>query len=117
MAAATAPAVADRRNTSDWWSMRAENLRLAFGAKVVLGGIDLDIKPGTVTLLRGPNGAGKTSLIEILCGMLEPTAGRVTMRQDGEATTIRFPKPRWRKVLQLAGARPEQFARWGTART
>lgn len=39
--------------------------------------IDLDIRKGEIFALLGPNGAGKTTLISIVCGIVNPTAGRV----------------------------------------
>nr|WP_197702623.1 ABC transporter ATP-binding protein [Sulfuricaulis limicola] len=41
--------------------------------------IDLDIRRGEIFALLGPNGAGKTTLISIVCGIVTPTAGRVTV--------------------------------------
>lgn len=45
----------------------------------VLHGIDLDIPLGEITLLVGPSGCGKTTLISIVCGLLEPTGGDITL--------------------------------------
>jgi len=39
--------------------------------------LDLDVAAGEIVGLVGPNGAGKTTLLSVLCGILEPTAGRV----------------------------------------
>src|SRR6202453_564718 len=39
--------------------------------------IDLDIRHGEIFALLGPNGAGKTTLINIVCGIVRPSAGRV----------------------------------------
>jgi len=44
-----------------------------------LSGIDLDIRRGEIFALLGPNGAGKTTLIGIICGILVPTQGKVTV--------------------------------------
>jgi ABC-2 type transport system ATP-binding protein len=44
-----------------------------------LKGIDLDIRKGEIFGLLGPNGAGKTTLINIICGIVTPTAGSVTV--------------------------------------
>jgi ABC-2 type transport system ATP-binding protein len=44
--------------------------------------IDLDILKGEIFALLGPNGAGKTTLINIVCGIVTPSAGRVTV--DGQ---------------------------------
>src|SRR5260370_30213181 len=42
-----------------------------------LRGIDLDIPCGELALLVGPSGCGKTTLISLIAGLLEPTAGEV----------------------------------------
>ncbi len=39
--------------------------------------IDLDIRSGEIFALLGPNGAGKTTLISIICGIVNPSEGRV----------------------------------------
>ena len=44
-----------------------------------LTGVNLDIRRGEIFALLGPNGAGKTTLIGIICGILVPTEGKVTV--------------------------------------
>ncbi len=41
--------------------------------------VDLEIRRGEIFALLGPNGAGKTTLISIVCGIVVPSAGRVTV--------------------------------------
>lgn len=41
------------------------------------GGIDLEIKRGEIFALLGPNGAGKTTLINAVCGIVQPSSGRI----------------------------------------
>jgi ABC-2 type transport system ATP-binding protein len=41
--------------------------------------IDLDIRRGEIFALLGPNGAGKTTMISIVCGIVTPSAGTVTV--------------------------------------
>jgi ABC-2 type transport system ATP-binding protein len=41
--------------------------------------ISLDIHKGEIFALLGPNGAGKTTLIGVICGLINPTSGRVTV--------------------------------------
>ena len=47
------------------------------GAQPVLKGVDLRVEEGTTLGLIGPNGGGKTTLIRLLLGTLEPTAGTI----------------------------------------
>jgi ABC-2 type transport system ATP-binding protein len=42
-----------------------------------LKNVDLTIRRGEILALLGPNGAGKTTLISIICGIVNPTSGRV----------------------------------------
>ncbi len=44
-----------------------------------LKNVDLEIAPGEIFALLGPNGAGKTTLISTVCGLINPTAGRITV--------------------------------------
>ena len=41
--------------------------------------VSLDIRRGEIFALLGPNGAGKTTLINIVCGIVRPSSGRVTV--------------------------------------
>ena len=41
--------------------------------------INLNIKKGEIIALLGPNGAGKTTLISIICGIVTPSSGKVTV--------------------------------------
>ena len=47
------------------------------GGVVAVDGLDLDVRTGECFGLLGPNGAGKTTTVEILEGLLQPTAGDV----------------------------------------
>ncbi len=55
----------------------ATGLRKSYGDKVVLDGIDLDVKEGTIFALLGPNGAGKTTAVQILSTYIGADGGDV----------------------------------------
>jgi ABC-2 type transport system ATP-binding protein len=54
-------------------------LRKAYGDRVVLRGVDFEVRQGEVLCLLGPNGAGKTTTVEILEGFRARTGGSVTV--------------------------------------
>ncbi len=56
-----------------------QNLTKSYSSGVhALQSTSLDIQRGEIFALLGPNGAGKTTLINIVCGIVTPTSGRVT---------------------------------------
>lgn len=57
--------------------MSARNLVIKFGKREILKNVDLDLYPGTATVLIGENGSGKTTLAKILSGFLKPLRGNV----------------------------------------
>jgi len=74
------------------WAIEIRRLRKAFGQRLALKNIDLNVRRGESLVILGPNGAGKTTLIKVLAGLARPTAGQVkVMGLDlaTEATDIR----------------------------
>src|SRR5437773_599517 len=56
-----------------------ENLRKQFTGIVAVDGISFAVHPGEIVGLLGPNGAGKTTTINMILGVLSPTAGTITI--------------------------------------
>jgi ABC-2 type transport system ATP-binding protein len=54
-------------------------LRKAFGDRVAVGGVDLEVPVGSLFGLAGPNGAGKTTLLRMATALLRPDAGTVVL--------------------------------------
>jgi len=70
-------------------------LRKTYGTGVdALKPIDLDINRGEIFALLGPNGAGKTTLINIICGIVTPTAGEVLVDGKNWQTDFRHARGR-----------------------
>ncbi len=57
--------------------IRLRNVHKRFGEKRVLDGIDLDIMPGTSTVIIGGSGSGKSVLLKCILGLLDPDAGSI----------------------------------------
>ncbi|MDH3285100.1 MAG: ATP-binding cassette domain-containing protein [Acidobacteriota bacterium] len=74
------------------------------GGTVALDGVDLTIGRGLFGLL-GPNGAGKSTLMRIICTLLAPTAGRVTV---GGHDVVRDRAA----IRERLGYLPQEFGAW-----
>ena len=58
-----------------------ENLSKSYASGLrALHNVNLEIREGEIFALLGPNGAGKTTLIGTVCGLVQPTEGRITLR-------------------------------------
>jgi zinc/manganese transport system ATP-binding protein len=71
-AGATAPTVVED-------VIHARGASVRFGERVLWGGVDLDIGPGTFTAILGPNGVGKSTLLKVLLGLQPLAAGTVSV--------------------------------------
>ncbi|MGF2036855.1 MAG: ATP-binding cassette domain-containing protein [Nostoc sp. CmiVER01] len=71
------PRVKSRHRTGV--AISAYKLKKIFGDFQAVKGVDLEVHYGEIYGLLGANGAGKTSTIKILCGLLEPTFGTISL--------------------------------------
>jgi ABC-2 type transport system ATP-binding protein len=76
-----------------------------YGARNVLRGVDLSVRPGEIYALLGPNGAGKSTLVGAICGRFKLTGGEVAL--DGQDP---FTSPAARACLGLV---PQEIALYG----
>ncbi|MFI7145792.1 ABC transporter ATP-binding protein [Nonomuraea sp. NPDC050022] len=67
-------------------TLRDVSHRYGEGGRTVLSGIDLDLPPGSVTIVRGRTGSGKSTLGLILAGLLRPAVGTVHVSGASGAT-------------------------------
>jgi branched-chain amino acid transport system ATP-binding protein len=80
--------------------LQAEGVKKLYGDFCALDGVDLAVEAGEFVSIIGPNGAGKSTLINVLTGVLRPSAG-----------TVRF------KDRDISGIGPVGLARLGMARS
>jgi len=59
--------------------IKIENLSKRFGDFTAVNNISLEVAEGTIFGFLGPNGAGKTTTINILCTLLAPTSGKISI--------------------------------------
>ena len=69
--------------------------------------VNLDVHEGRIFGLLGPNGAGKTTMIRILCGLLAPTGGNVTIG----GFSLKSEK---NKIKRIVGVVPQEIAIYPT---
>jgi branched-chain amino acid transport system ATP-binding protein len=80
--------------------LRTDHLSRSFGNLVVTNDVNLTVEAGERHVIIGPNGAGKTSLINQIGGQLQPSAGRIFI-----------------KDVDVIGWPPDRINRMGVART
>lgn len=61
------------------YAIDARNIMKSFGNRVVVNKVNLLIEGGETYGLLGPNGAGKTTLVKMLCGLLTPDQGEISV--------------------------------------
>lgn len=59
--------------------LQLEHLHFHYGRRLVLNDINLTVFPGDFLGIVGPNGSGKSTLLKIVLGLLQPTAGTITL--------------------------------------
>ncbi len=84
--------------------LHARDLRLAYGERVVVDGLDIDVVDGTITGVIGPNGCGKSTLLRALGRLLQPKQGQVLL--DGK----RIHKMSTKEVARVLGLLPQSPA-------
>jgi ABC-2 type transport system ATP-binding protein len=57
--------------------LRAKGLGRSYDGYIALGSFTVEIEAGELVALIGPNGAGKTTFLNLVAGLLEPTAGKI----------------------------------------
>ncbi len=72
--------------------IRIRGLKKAFGPKVVLDGVDLDVMGGTSFVVIGGSGTGKSVLLRCILGLITPDAGSIEI--DGVDVTTLSPRQR-----------------------
>ncbi len=59
--------------------LKCTNLLKKYGSNTAIDSLDIEIEHGGIIGLLGPNGSGKTTLIKLICGLLTPDSGSITV--------------------------------------
>jgi ABC-type Fe3+/spermidine/putrescine transport system ATPase subunit len=114
MTATAATAVAARPQADRPPLVRLRGLTKSYGSMVAVKPLDLDIHSGDFYALLGPSGCGKTTLLRMIGGFTEPTAGTVEI--DGVDVTRMGPERRpTNMVFQGYGLFPHMTVRQNIA--
>jgi len=82
-------------------ALRAAGLTLGYDERSVVHGVDLDIAPGSLTVLVGANASGKSTLLRGLSRLMTPLSGRVLV-EGRDATALRG-----RELARILGVLPQ----------
>jgi branched-chain amino acid transport system ATP-binding protein len=59
--------------------LKISNICAGYGLAPVLNGLSMELEGGEVKTLLGPNNAGKSTMLKVICGLLRPTKGEITL--------------------------------------
>jgi ABC-2 type transport system ATP-binding protein len=93
-----------RPSAPDEPAVVVSGLRMTYGAKVAVDGLDLEVARGSITAVLGPNGAGKTTTLETCEGYRRAQKGSVRVLGLDPHTDRRRLLPRIGVMLQSGGA-------------
>src|SRR5215207_3254388 len=71
-------------------AIRLRGLRKAFGAVNAVDGVDLEIGEGEFFSMLGPSGSGKTTVLRLIAGFEQPTAGTIELLGEDVTSTAPF---------------------------
>ncbi len=59
--------------------VKIDNLSFAYNSQAIINNMTFNVETGQFLTIAGPNGAGKTTLLNIICGILKPDSGQITI--------------------------------------
>ena len=68
--------------------LEAENVRKAFGDKLLMDGVSFSLPPGGIAGIIGPNGAGKTTLFRMVTGAEQPDSGTIRLGDSVKLASV-----------------------------
>ena len=89
--------------------LRVSDLKKRYGKKIVVNGVNLELKKGEIVGLLGPNGAGKTTTFHMITGMIQPNKGRIYLGEE-DITDLPMYK-RARKGIGYLAQEPSIFSK------
>lgn len=89
--------------------LRVSDLKKRYGKKIVVNGVNLELKKGEIVGLLGPNGAGKTTTFHMITGMIQPNKGRISLGEE-DITDLPMYK-RARKGIGYLAQEPSIFSK------
>lgn len=73
-----------------------KDVRISFGRRCILEGIDLEVASGAMVSISGKSGSGKTTLLSIISGLLKPESGEVLFKGEDIFSWSDFRRSRYR---------------------
>ena len=94
-------------NPEDTSYLRTDGLAVGYGGRVLIGGVNVDVRPGSIVTLIGPNGAGKSTILKTIAGQLRALGGCVYLCGQDMAEASRREVARQLSVMLTDRVRTE----------
>ena len=69
--------------------IRTQGLSKSFGGVTAVNAVDLRVEAGEIFGLVGPDGAGKTTLMRMILGIVEPSAGSLSVMGNAQIESVK----------------------------
>src|SRR6202045_1162099 len=92
----------DRARVPDGPAIAVRNLRVKYGEREILHGVNFEVPAGETMVILGGSGSGKSTLLRTLVGLEMPSAGEVILRGKNIATASAEEMDEIRKKLGMS---------------
>ena len=90
-------------------ALKAQSVRLRYGAREVLKGVSLTFDAGEITAIIGPNGSGKSTFLSVLSGLNAPSTGKVELNDRALGDWSRRDLARQLALLPQSPSAPDEI--------
>jgi len=94
--------------------LKIQDLSVAYGPRVILNDINLEVDSGEIVALIGPNGAGKSTLIRAVSGVIPTQNGTIRTNGDDFHALTPIQRARYVATVPQAVSLPPAFTVWET---
>ena len=71
--------------------IKFSNVNLSYGSKNILVNLSFEIYKREIVSIAGPSGSGKSTILKLICGLIKPDSGEITVNADRFGMAFQYP--------------------------